>query len=70
VKIDGRPQRDTLSSAMAAIDRPFVTSPARGQPAHRLTYDRQRQKWLLETDRDADGRYDSRQIFQATGAAW
>jgi hypothetical protein len=70
VKVDRRPQRDSLSSAMSAIDRPFVTTPARGQPAHRLSFDRQRQRWLLETDRDNDGRYDSRQAFQATGAVW
>ena len=70
VKVDRRPPRDSLSSAMAAIDRPFVTAPARGQSTHRLSFDRHRQRWLLDTDRDNDGRYDSRQAFQATGAVW
>lgn len=70
VKVDRRASRDSLSSAVDAIERPFVTAPARGQAVHRLSFDRQRQKWLLETDRDNDGRYDSRQAFHASGAVW
>lgn len=65
-----RPQRNELQSAMAAIDRPFVTESAPGQPAHRLRFDRQRQAWLLDTDHDGDGRYDSREAFHASGAGW
>jgi hypothetical protein len=69
-KVDRRPSRDSLSSAIETIDRPFVTAPARGQPAHRLSFDRQRQRWILDTDRDSDGHFDSRQAFQASGARW
>jgi hypothetical protein len=70
VKVDRRASRDSLATSMETIDRPFVTAPARGKAGHRLSYDRHRQKWLLETDRDNDGRYDSRQAFRASGAAW
>jgi hypothetical protein len=70
VKADRRGSRNSLSTVLESIDRPFVTAPARGKPAHRLSFDRHRQKWLLETDRDADGRFDSRQAFHASGAAW
>ncbi len=67
---DRRLPRNALTSTMAAIDRPLVTEPAEGQPRHRLQFDRRRQAWLLETDRDGDGQYDSRQAFHASGARW
>jgi hypothetical protein len=69
-KADRRPPRNALSTAMEAIDRPFVTEPAGGQAGHRLQFDQRRQSWILDTDRDGDGRYDSRQAFQASGANW
>lgn len=62
-----RPQRETLSSAVQAIDRPFVTESAAGEPAYRLRFDHRRQSWLLETDRDGDGRFDSQQMYHAAG---
>jgi hypothetical protein len=67
---DRRPSRNALFSTVAAIDRPFVTEPVGGKPGHRLQFDRRRQAWLLETDRDGDGQYDSRQAFHASGARW
>ncbi len=70
VKAERRPLGNSLSSIVEAIDRPFVTESAGGQPGHRLQFDRRRQSWILDTDRDGDGRYDSRQAFHATGASW
>ena len=70
LKADRRPPRNSLSSTMAAIDRPFVIEPAAGKAGHRLHFDRHRQAWILDTDRDGDGRYDSRQAFHASGASW
>lgn len=69
-KFDHRPPRDLLMSAMETIDRPFVSEPAPGEAGHRLQFDRQGRTWILDTDRDGDGRYDSRQAFNASGAAW
>jgi len=62
-----RPARNSLASAVSEIDRPFVTEPAGGRPGHRLQFDRRRQSWLLETDRDGDGRYETRHMYRATG---
>jgi hypothetical protein len=70
VKADRRPARSSLAIAMESIDRPFVTEPIGGEPRHRIRYDRRRFAWMLETDRDGDGRYDSRQAFRANGASW
>jgi hypothetical protein len=70
VKADRRPERNSLATAMESIDRPFVTEPAGGEPRHRIQYDRRRSSWLLETDRDGDGHYDSRQALRANGANW
>ena len=64
------PMRGSLSSAVGAIGRPLVTEPAAGRPRHRLSLDRRREVFRLDTDRDGDGRYESRQMFQASGAAW
>jgi hypothetical protein len=69
-KAEHRAQSKSLTSAVEEIDRPFVAEAAGGEPAHRLQFDRRRQSWLLDTDRDGDGRYDSRQAFQASGASW
>jgi hypothetical protein len=68
--VERRPPRGGLSSAVGAIGRPLVTEPAAGRPRHRLSMDRRREVWRLDTDRDGDGRYESRQVFQASGAAW
>jgi hypothetical protein len=67
----GRPPRfDSLGSTANQIGRPFVTEPVAGKPRHRLTFDSKEQAWMLDTDRDNDGRYDVRQQFHATGSAW
>jgi hypothetical protein len=68
-KAPRRPPRDSLSSVMESIDRPFVIESAAGQAGHRLQFDRRRQTWILDTDRDGDGSYDSRQAFHASGAS-
>lgn len=68
-KADRRHERDLLSTAVQAIDRPFVTENADGRIKHRLQFDGANRSWLLDTDRDGDGRYDSRQKFQAMGAS-
>jgi hypothetical protein len=68
--VERRPPRGSLSSAVGAIGRPLVTEPAAGRPRHRLSLDRRREVWYFDTDRDGDGRYESRQLFQASGAAW
>jgi hypothetical protein len=67
----GRPMAsNSLPSAVNQIGRPFVTEPAAGEPRYRLSFDSRHQAWSLETDRDNDGRYEARQQFHATGAAW
>jgi hypothetical protein len=67
----GRPlASDSLPSTANQIGRPFVTEPTAGKPRYRLSFDSRRQAWSLDTDRDNDGRYDSRRQFHATGAAW
>jgi hypothetical protein len=68
--VERRPPRGSLSSAIGAIGRPLITEPAAGQPRHRLSLDRGREIWYFDTDRDGDGRYESRQLFQASGVAW
>jgi hypothetical protein len=67
----GRPiPSDSLPSAANQIGRPFVTEPVAGKPRYRLSFDSRQRAWSLETDRDNDGRYDSRRRFHATGSAW
>jgi hypothetical protein len=68
--VDRRPTRGNLSTALGAIGRPLTTEPVPGQPCHRLSFDRRNEIWYLDTDRDSDGLFESRQRFQATGAAW
>lgn len=65
-----RPPRDSLATAIGAIGRPLLTEPSAGRPRHRLSFDRRQEAWYLDTDRNGDGSFDSRQQFQATGAAW
>jgi hypothetical protein len=67
----GRPlASNSLPSTANQIGRPFVTEPVAGKPRYRLSFDSQQEAWLLETDRDNDGRYDAQQRFHATGVAW
>jgi hypothetical protein len=61
---------NSLPSIANQIGRPFVTEPAAGKPNYRLSFNSQQRAWSLDTDRDNDGRYDSRRQFHATGAAW
>ena len=68
--VERRPPRGSLSTAVGAIGRPLVSEPAAGKPRHRLSLDRRREVWYLDTDRDGDGQYDSRQLFHASGAVW
>jgi hypothetical protein len=65
-----RPPGNSLSSAIGEIGGPLTTEPVRGKPRFRLSFDKRRESWLLEIDRNGDGRYDSRQQFQQSGAAW
>jgi hypothetical protein len=65
-----RPPRGSLSTAIGAVGRPFVTESAPGQSRYRLSLDGRRQAWLLESDVDGNGIYDSRQQFPAHAAAW
>ena len=69
-RVERRPPRDSLAAAVEAIGQPLVTEAAAGRPRHRLSFDRRRDTWLLDVDRDGDGRYDSRQAFHTSGAAW
>jgi hypothetical protein len=68
-RVERRPPRNSLTAAVEAIGQPLVTEPVAGRPRHRLAFDRGRDIWLLDVDRDGDGRYDSRQTFHASGAA-
>lgn len=65
-----KPPRDSLSSAVTEIGRPLVTEPAAGLPRHRLYYHWREQAWYLDSDADADGRFESRQRFHAAGSRW
>jgi hypothetical protein len=68
--VDRRPTRGNLSTALGAIGRPLATEPVPGQPCHRLSFDRRKEIWYLDTDRDSDGLFETRQRFEATGAGW
>jgi hypothetical protein len=69
-KVERRPPRNSLASAVESIGRPLISEPAAGQPRHRLSFDRRRETWFLDVDRDDDGMYDSRKAFHTSGAAW
>jgi hypothetical protein len=64
-----RPSRNSLPSTVDAIGRPFVTEAAPGNPRFRLSFDSRQQTWLLDTDRNNDGQFESRRQFYASGAA-
>jgi hypothetical protein len=64
------PPRNSLAGAVTAIGRPLVTEPAPGVPRHRLTYQWRDESWMLDTDIDGDGIYESHQRFQSSGAGW
>jgi hypothetical protein len=65
-----RPARDSLATAIESIGRPLVSEPTDVEPRHRLSYDRQSKTWSLDTDRNADGVYESRRKFHAAAASW
>jgi len=65
-----KPPRNSLSSAISAIGRPLMTEPIAGQPRHRLYYHWRDQAWYLDTDANADGRFEARQRFHAAGTRW
>jgi hypothetical protein len=69
-KANDRPPRNSLATAIESIDRPFVIEPEPGKAGHRLQFDRRRQFWILDTDRDGDGRYDATRAFSAAGGSW
>jgi hypothetical protein len=69
-KAERRPPRNSLASAVEEIGRPLVSESAVGKPRHRLSFDRRRQAWFLDVDRDGDGHYDGRRAFHFSGAAW
>jgi hypothetical protein len=64
------PGGNSLGLAVSRIGRPLVSEPVPGLPRHRLMFDRQREAWYLDSDRDGDGQFDSRQRFHASGATW
>ena len=69
-RVDHRAAPDSLAAAVNQIRRPFVTEPVAGKPRYRLSSDSRQQAWSLDTDRDNDGQFDSRQQFHTSGAAW
>jgi hypothetical protein len=69
-EVQRRSSHDSLSAAVDAIGRPLVSEARPGQARHRLAFDRPRQVWYLDVDRDGDGSYDARRQFQTSGAAW
>ena len=68
--VERQPPRGSLETAVGTIGRPLATEPEPGRPRFRLSLDDRRETWYLEADRDSDGHYESRQQFQASGAAW
>jgi hypothetical protein len=69
--IERRPPRDgSLTTAVGAIGRPFVSEPVPGEPQYRLSLDRRRRIWYLDTDREGDGVFDTRHQFQSSAVAW
>jgi hypothetical protein len=66
-----RPLRGaSLSTAMGAIGRPFVSEPVPGEPQYRLSLDRRQRFWYLDTDRNGDGIFDTRHEIQVSASAW
>jgi hypothetical protein len=64
-----RPTRDSLATAVDAIGQPLLTQPVPGQPRYQLSFDRSRQAWQLDTDRNGDGIFEAHRQFQTSGAA-
>jgi hypothetical protein len=65
-----RASKDALAAAVEAIGRPLLTEPSADRSRHRLTYDKVRRMWQLETDHDLDGDFEVRRRFHAAKAAW
>jgi hypothetical protein len=65
-----RPPDESLAAAISAIGRPLSTAKVPNQPRFQLSFDQRHESWLLHSDHDGDGRYDSRRQFRASGAAW
>jgi hypothetical protein len=69
--VERRPLRGgSLSTAVRAIGRPFVSESAPGEPQYRLSLDRRQQFWHLDTDRNGDGIFDTRHEIQVSSGAW
>jgi hypothetical protein len=69
--VERRPLRGgSLSTAVRAIGRPFVSEPAPGEPQYRLSLDRRQRFWYLDTDRNGDGIFDTRHEIQVSAGAW
>jgi hypothetical protein len=66
---DRLPPGESLAAAVDAIGRPLVTESPPGAPRHRLSYNRPRQMWFLETDLNGDGVIDVRRKFNHSSAA-
>lgn len=65
-----KPPRNSLSGTISEIGRPLLTEPAPGLARHRLYYHWRDQAWYLDSDADADGRFEARQRFHAAGSRW
>jgi hypothetical protein len=59
--------RNSLPATIDAIGQPLLTEPMPGKPRHRLSYQRREQAWLLDTDTDGDGRFETRRHYHTTG---
>lgn len=60
-------KRLPLSALGRRLDRigaPLIAVAADGS-THRLSIDRQQQRWVLDTDANADGRFEKRDVFSA-----
>jgi hypothetical protein len=69
-RVEHRAAPGSLASVANQIGRPFVTEPVAGRPQYRLSFDSRQQAWSLDSDRDNDGQFDSRQRFHASGTGW
>jgi hypothetical protein len=68
-RVEPRPATDSLPAAAGEIGRAFVTEAEPGAPRHRLSFDRSRRMWRLDTDANGDGVFDVQRQFTAAGAA-
>jgi hypothetical protein len=53
-----RPYAQSLVAAMEQAGLPLVTEPRGDGPRHRFIYQRQRQAWYVQSDRNGDGHYE------------